>query len=160
MSYYYPPINEKNLVVLIKLAKQHSDYFTSEDCPYGSAVAQLDFNSPPNTPSTFGDFELPEEDIGDLSDTSNLLAETQRLYRELQFMGKDMNKNTSSAERNTYFKLSATLLDKLIDMQERVVTVAGLARMQELMLQIMADEVTVDNRNNILDRLRKAATST
>lgn len=148
MSYYYPPINEKHIILLKKLSSQHDDYFTASDCPYGASVKVA--LSP-------GSLDSELEDIGDLEDSSVLLVQTQKLYRELQAMGSTFNPETTSAERNTYFKLSANLLEKLLEMQERIVNTSTLARVQELMLQIMADEITVDDRNNILKRLKDAA---
>ena len=39
MGYYYPDISPKEFNILLTLAKQHEDYFTSGDCPYNEAVA-------------------------------------------------------------------------------------------------------------------------
>ena len=177
MGYYYPDISPKEFNILLTLAKQHEDYFTSGDCPYNEAVAE--FFVPPepeivernvvvevevevekpiyiqHKPKSIDTVAL-EETLEDLESTDVMLAEVKRIYIQLQTMGSSMtSEDASSAEKNTYFKLSTTLLEKLLGMQERIINIKTITSQIDIILEIMESEVPVDVRNSIMSRLRK-----
>ena len=158
MAYRYPPIPEGHLKVLLTLSSQHKDYFMSSDCPYPKSIAtelhrRLQGSAPGPTP-TSDVFQDMEDHVGDLEDPIELSSQSDRLYRELQIMGQNMNAETSAAEKNTYFKLSVTLLEKLLDVQEKAANMVKFINFRDLAIKIIGDEIPVDARTQIMTRLR------
>ena len=143
---YYPEFNEKNIKAIQQLYDQNTSYFDHPDCPYSEQVKQL-FKIKANS-----DFDNPE--IYDmLSSDEYLIKEINSLYGHLQTFGENMRNSDNAAEKNTYFKLSAALLEKLISMRERTLNFTKMAEFTETVLQIMEDELDVDTRSRVLERL-------
>lgn len=94
-----------------------------------------------------GGEERPVVPVEDL----DLEAEADRLYQELREYGETVK---DPAERNTYFRLSTTLMEKLLNIKERATNVAMVKQFTETVLQIMEDELSPDQRTSIMRRLR------
>jgi hypothetical protein len=150
MPKFYPKIDEKNLKLVLQLQSEDPEYLKSDECPYSEELKRL-FQM--NNPSA--DFSDVEINLDELTSEENILSEIQVLYGQLKHFGQSMRESDTASEKNTYFKLSATLLEKLISMRERVVNIQKMQLFSDTVLQILEDEVPVDARTNIIQKLKK-----
>jgi hypothetical protein len=147
---YYPEIDEKNLGLLSDLMDQNGpEWLDHPDCPYSDKLKKLLMGSQIKIED---DFDNPEN-YDMLSSDEHMLKEINSLYKYLQEFGKDMRSSDSAAEKNTYFKISTALLEKLIAMRERTINLSKMNEFTEVVLQIMEDELDVDTRSKILEKL-------
>ena len=66
-----------------------------------------------------------------------------------------MRNSESASDKTAYFRLSTSLLEKLVSMQERVYNMSQVKYFKEKVLQILEEEITTDDRANIIERLKK-----
>jgi hypothetical protein len=151
MSRFYPEINENNLKLIKQLFEEDKTFFDDDTCPYSDTTIALFKNSP----TDISDFENEDAlDIDNIGSTEYIIKEINALYTHLQQFGKTMRDSDTASEKNTYFKLSAALLERLISMKERMSNVAKVTEFTETVLQILDEEVNVDERTKIIERLR------
>lgn len=149
---HYPPLNEKSISQIKELYSQDEKYFDYPGCPYSETVKNLFKMDNPSY--DYDDFD--ENEINDLTDTDNMIKEIGTLYKHLKEFGKEMRTSDTASERNTYYKLSASLLEKLITMKERVMDVKKAEEFTAFVIQIMEEELDVDVRSRILTKLKGA----
>ena len=155
MSRYYPPVNESNILLIKTLYTEDKSFFDSVDCPYSEEFKDLFRTKKVDVKeSDFDDFDL-NGDFGE----DYILDQINSLYKYLQEFGREMRTSDTASEKNTYFKLSANLLEKLISMRERVVNLQKMNEFTETVLQILEDEVNVDERSRIIERLKNVTSS-
>lgn len=141
---FYPEIPE-GAIWTLGVIKQHlsenPDYLTDPDCPYPEDV--LKFFGP----------AVGKADEADEAEAADLEEETSRLYTELKAFGKALQSG-DTAEKNTYFRLSVSLLEKLLDLKERTVGLKQVTEFTNTVLLIMEDELSPDIRTKIVHRLK------
>jgi hypothetical protein len=154
MTRHYPDVPIA-AIQAIELIRQHlaedPSYLAHPECPYPGEFKRL-FVQLLSTPGGPALPTMPDEDGDDLE------ANTKRVFKELNDYGRSLGAG-DSAEKAAYFRLSATLLDKLISMQERA---QGLRRQQEfenLILEFLENEVGPDVRTKLMDRLKDGSTA-
>ena len=151
MAHFYPKIDEENVKLILQLIEQEADYLSSHACPYSDMVKNL---FKPN--GSMGAFNMTELDIEELSSEDGMLTEIMTIYGHLKQFGESMRSSDTASEKNTYFKLSATLLEKLINMKEKVINIQKMSAFSDTVLQIMEDELEPDTRTRIIEKLKKA----
>ena len=143
---FYPDIPE-GAIWALGIIKQHMcenpKYLSDPDCPYDEDVLKF-FATSAVSPGEEG--ETPPE-------VTNLEGEASRLYSELKTFGTALSTG-DAAEKNTYFRLSVSLLEKLIDLKERAVGLKQVTEFTNTVLSIMEDELTPDIRTKIVHRLK------
>lgn len=150
MSDFYPKIDEKNIKLVKKLVIQNPSYLDHADCPYSDEIKSLFRLLNP-----IYDFDDTNMDLDKLTNDEEMLREIKSLYTHLKGFGESMRTSDTASEKNTYFKLSASLLEKLILMRERVVNIQKMEVFSDTVIQIMQDELSPDERTRIITRLRK-----
>jgi len=151
MHRFYPEIDEKNLKLIQKLQSEDATYLQDDQCPYSEDIKKL-FMIADST----SDFDIQDIDIEGLDTDDGMLAEVMTLYAHLKQFGTEMRNSDTASEKNTYFKLSATLLEKLIVMRERVINIQKMQVFQDTVLQIMEDELDPTQRTAVMNKLKKA----
>lgn len=144
---FYPEIPE-GAVWALGIIKQHlienPTYLSDPDCPYDEDVLKF---------FAAKEGEQRGETGGEEIHIDDLEGETSRLYKELKTFGDALTKG-DTAEKNTYFRLSVSLLEKLLDLKERAVGLKQVTEFTSTVLTIMEDELTPDIRTKIVHRLK------
>lgn len=146
---FYPKLDEKMMSVVAKIYENDANYFQDPKCPYDQTTKDIyqkrskysDFDSHNNT-------ELKSSDS--LLEEINLLASQLKQYwQEIQ-----SGQGTTPADKNTYFRLATTLLEKMIDMKERITNIKEFEAFITLTLDIIDKELDMEQRNRVLDRYK------
>lgn len=140
---YYPDIDEENLLLVRRLSAADPEYFTDTDCPYSKEVVSLFGGGAEEGPTKPAVFAL---------DLDNIDGELDRLYAELRTFGEGLG-TADAAEKNTYFRLSFGLLEKMTELKERAVGVRQMKEFTETVLRVMEDQLTPDQRTKIMHQL-------
>ena len=80
--------------------------------------------------------------------------EAGRLYQQLLDFGDDAIHEGDASAMNTYVRLSTQLFEKLIEIQERARSVKQVEQFQNMVLEIMEDELTADQRTRVMEQLK------
>lgn len=148
---FYPPIDEDlvaQLKMVRKLVESDADYLTDPECPYSGDVKAFLY-------AISGHSQVSaERDEAD----GDLLTEINKLRSELREFGNSLD-SSDTTEKNTYFRLSVALLEKLTTLQERAAGVKMVQQFTDTVLTIMEDELTPDQRTSIMKRLREITNS-
>lgn len=153
MSYYYPTLNEKDLKLISKLMKDNPDYLTHPDCPY-SETTKILLGGPTDLDHLVSDIN-DDFDVESFKDPEYLLSQVVQIYNRLEASGQEMRNSESASDKTAYFRLSTSLMEKLISMQERVYNMSEIKYFKEKILQIMEEEISTDDRSNIIERIKK-----
>lgn len=142
---FFPEISEDELwkfQIIKRQLEADPAYFDDPDCPYGGQLRRF----------FTGIQQQPNEESGEVDETT-LEDEANRLYRELKEYGNKLDPEDTS-EHNTYFRLSVSLLEKIISLKERAAGVKKVNEFTRTVLNIMEDELNPDQRTAITQRLR------
>jgi hypothetical protein len=152
---FYPPISGatfSQLRIIRRLATEDAGYLTDDACPYHGDdlyLLQALVTSSPSPESSGGD-----SGVGIAAgEPVNVLQETEALYRDLKTSGATM-KTGDPADRNTYFRLATTLMERLVQAREKAAGVANVEAFTNAVLDALEDELTVDQRDRILSKLK------
>lgn len=146
---YYPPLDEKPLKTISLLFENDPDYFNDRNCPYSQDVINIfrgmakfqDFDSHANN-------ELPSSD--------NLIQQINQLAAQLRSYWNDIKGGDATpADKNTYFRIASSLMEKMTDMKERVSNIKQYEVFTSAVLDILDRELNVDQRNRLMTRLKE-----
>ena len=90
-----------------------------------------------------------------MSDEIDVAVETTRIFDELKTYGDRVQAYGEASELNTYFRVSANLLERLLDCQERAAKLKEYKEFTDVVIETMEDYLTPDQRNAFMDRLKK-----
>jgi hypothetical protein len=149
-DYFYPPQLTPDVVWALKSLKnqiqENPDILDSTDCTYAEEdrvfLAEL-----------LGGV-LVHVEAGDVVD-EDIEQETLRLYEELKTFGKGLDPDDNS-ERNTYFRLSVSLLEKLLTLQERAVGIKQFKEFKEAVITILEDQLDPSQRTEFIEKLKES----
>lgn len=147
---YYPPLNEGDITKIIKLYEVHPNYFERPECPYSDEVKAAFKKT-----GKVHDFDT--HDMDDVPASDSLLTQINQLSKELKVYGQSISnsEDTSPSDRNTYFRLSVTLLEKLVDIKEKVGKIVEYELFTNEVLDIMDKILSTDQRSEVMARLEK-----
>lgn len=83
----------------------------------------------------------------------NISDELDRIYDMLQSCYEQIEL-AEPAEKNTFFRLSVTLLDKIVSLKERSAKIDQVIEFQNTIIEIMENVLSTEERTQIIDRLR------
>ena len=148
-GYFYPPINEHHIIQISKLYELNPDYFSNKDCPYPKEVIEVFTGT-----AKYHDFDshAPES-----TETDSILSQIQQLSKQLKEYGRGIldDEGNSSTDRNTYFRLSVALMEKLVDIREKITNIKEYEMFISEVLDIMDSELDADQRSRVLERLER-----
>lgn len=144
-DFFYPPLDgEKNILLAVRLARSNILYLSDPKCPYAASIKEI-FGAPKKAETDYGD----DEEIN----VDSLQQRISRLIKELDEYGREEGR--SSADKNTYFRLSVTLVKELVDLQKEVSLLAEHDAFVNEILAIMDEILDADQRASIQERLNK-----
>jgi glutaredoxin len=148
---FYPKIEEKNLKLITKLYENDKEYFNKPECPYSSDTKAI-------FQKTAKHFDFETHELSDeVPETESLVRQMNKFARELEDYGESIRNSdsASSSDKNTYHRLKATLLEKFVDMREKLSKVTEYELFQSEILDIMDKTCTPDQRMAIMERLQQ-----
>lgn len=153
MSKHYPAINEKNIKLIKTLYSNDPKYFDDPSCPYSTEI--IDLFKVSDIKNDF-DPKMMDTDVDEITDfdEDSMLEQIQALWQQLQQFGRNVEAMETAAEKNTYFRLSVNLLDRVISMRERIMNVKLVSQFTFEVLQIMEEELDPDTRTRVMGRLK------
>lgn len=145
---HYPQLDEKSIRLVTQLYEVDPKYFDSPECPYSPDIKEL-FKGENQTKyfDTHTTVSLATDE-----DISN---EINDVYTKLKDYWDEVKSSDKSADKNTFFRVSTSLLEKLVDLRERMSKIKQVnAFITEVML-IMDEILNSDQRNEVTERLKR-----
>lgn len=153
MSQYYPDITADSLTpfrTLVALLNKDPGLLLRSDCPYEPKTLEFltrYFGKPPEE----------EYDLEALSDPENLDHELAKLYAGLiRFQNSD---RIDPKERVQWAKAMTGILNKIIEMRERVFNLKKYSNFQTRVMTFLETVATPDQRTEFVDMLGEFITS-
>lgn len=151
----YPRIDvdfETTLKVLVEQITAEPGYLQHKDCPYTKDVKAI-----------LKVFEIDKSSAGqgsgegrELIDNPNLLLdEILDTYEEL-IANKPTSKDDDAAAMMSYFRTRTSLLEKLVSIREETMNAAKFIEFRRIILSLMEEYLTPEQRSELLSRLKKA----
>jgi hypothetical protein len=150
-DFHYPVINEKDITLIARLYEANPTYFDTPECPYSQDIKDIYKGT-----AKYHDFDT-HIDNSEIPSSDTLISQINELMTQLKSFGKNIedSEEASAQDRSTYFRLSATLIEKLLDMREKVCNIKDYELFVNEILDIMDRICTADQRQEIMDRLQK-----
>lgn len=146
---YYPSVDEKSIKLLLRLMESDPKLLDHPECPYSD-----DFKSLFKHTEKARDFDTSDDTV--IPDANDLLTQINMLSRELAEYGQTIKHSDNNAsDRNTYFRLSVTLMEKLVDIKERISKISQYEAFIGTILEFMDREFTPDQRNLLVQGLSR-----
>lgn len=147
---FYPPINQQQIALISRLYEAHPNYFDRPECPYSKEVKEAFKKT-----GMVHDFDT--HNISELPNSDNMLEQINQLMYELKNYGQSINseETTSASDRNTYFRLSVTLLEKLVDIKEKIGKIKDYEVFTTAVLDVMDRILTPDQRTEVMEKLER-----
>lgn len=161
MPNFYPKLDENALKQAKKLAASIPGYLEDSNCPYGPEVKDILLPKPilPAAPAPRDEVEVEIEEVDfDSMDSSMLMDEINELYAQLKASGANIGSasdKSEGSERNVYFRLMTSLLEKVVDMKTRLMDHAHIAAFKDTVMGAMEDILDPDQRNQFIERIKK-----
>lgn len=150
---HYPAIADKETIkVIAGLYALDAEYFTNPACPYDQAIKEifmgsgkhLDFDSHSNV-----NVILTDEDV---------ITEINDLHQKLKGYWDEVEKSEKSADKNTFFRVNVSLLERIVDLRERMTNTLKINAFIAEVLSIMDEIMTADQKNEIMARMAQFQT--
>ena len=148
-DFHYPTLDDRALKLALRIYENNPNYLDDPNCPYSEDVKNLfkgtskvhDFNTHRNV-------EVPDGD--------NLMGQINELSRQLKEYGDFIQSSPSATpqDKNTYFRLMTSLLDKQIEQSEKVSNIKEYENFQSFILDFMDKELNADQRNLFMEKIK------
>lgn len=135
----YPALDATALAIVAEHLEADPGYLDRPECPYPQHVKEL--LKPAGATSQAATGELQIE------------SEVEVLFKQLTEFGDGLEIE-NVAERMSWFRTRASLLDKIMTLKERASGIKQVSEFMSRVIQIMDDECTPDQRTRIMEQLR------
>jgi hypothetical protein len=156
---HYPEITAAMLwpfQLVIEHMKEDPTYLSGAQCPYsGEVKAFLSLLSQTPKDGSVADRAAALMD-GDLDQQGGLEANIKRIFKELTAWGQALG-NGDTAEKQAYFRVSTSLLEKLVMLEAQAKNTAHVKEFERIILAFLDDHVTPDARTKLMDQLKALA---
>lgn len=149
---FYPKLQEEVVKLIIKNYEANPNYFTDPSCPYSQEVKDI-FCGKAKV-QDFQTYTVPEIKPDELLKTESILSYVVTVLTELSTYGTQM-KSSGDSGINTYFRLSATVLEKLIAIKERIVRIDQFEKFVTTVLETMDKSLDADQRETVMTKLQE-----
>lgn len=136
---FYPELDPWPLQVIAQQLEENPLYLEDPECPYPEEVKSL--------------FQIRGKVSEDLADI-DLEHETLALYQDIK-TSRDNFQDDDHAERNSYFRVATSLLEKLLNMRERANNIRQVSRFYEAVLQALERYLEPDQITEFRDTLKE-----
>ena len=154
MSDFYPPLPEKEMRLIQTLSASNPEYFNHPDCPYAQDTKDLFMGE-----TQVKYFDKPETSATRIASDDQIAEEINDVYSKLKDYWSEVKSSDKSADKNTFFRVSTSLLDKLVELRERMSKIKKVNSFIGETLSILDEILTPDQRNEVMDRLKKYSDS-
>ena len=150
--YKYPQlVDETSLNFIIEMYKDNPDYF--DNSPYPQKIIDMFKGS-----GMERDFDTHTDVDKKILTGADTETELNDLYSKMKAYWVQVKDSDKSADKNTYFRVSTTLMEKLVELQERMSNVNKFNTFMNEVLAIMDQVCDADQRNEIMERLQQFKT--
>lgn len=149
----FPELNEKNMHVVAQLYDDDPHYFEHINCPYSEEVINI-FKAGNPSNDYFDAEDMEGMDISEF-DEGRLIKEISILWGQLKSQGETMSKSETASERNTYFRMSTALLEKIVALRERCMNLKKMHDFTDAVLAVMEDKLDAEQRTAVMEELNK-----
>lgn len=142
---YYPVLNEKNIPLIQSLYESNEDYFKNPECPYTESTINL---------FTGKVFDIATTTVKQMDD-SETIEQINMVYQQLMAYGVEAQRSDNATDKNMYFRVATTLLEKLVSIKEKMSNLKHINAFIGSVLQIMDEVLTADQRGRVMERLKE-----
>lgn len=146
---HYPVVNERNIPLILSLYEANSEYFNNPECPYTETTKSLFMG----TAKVFD--MLSHNDTIKPMDDDETIVQINTVYNQLMVYGADAQKSDNTTDKNTYFRVATSLLEKLVSIKEKMSNLKNVNLFISSVLQIMDEVLTTDQRAVVMERLKE-----
>ena len=133
--------------------RENKGYLTHPECPYSerfkNALMGLKDEQREERAS---DVEII--DVEKMSD-DEITAEISMLYSRLNDYWTKVRDSEKSADKNTYFRITVSLLEKIVEIREKMTNLSSFNAYEAEVLSIMTEIMDADQRNEMTTRLER-----
>lgn len=118
---FYPELSKltkTNLAAWKELIAKHPDYFDNPDCPYSHEDIQLLKSIFINEKTQQQKEDDLDNELYDDGEDVDFEAEALKLYKDMRGFKNTLG-NTNTSEKATTFRTMVSLMEKILDQQER-----------------------------------------
>lgn len=154
---YYPQINPQAIRQVLDFCRADPGYIDDPSCPYPLHVKALfkkeEKSSTKQSENTAPPAKAPDVDFSNLG----LEEELRDVYQKLQDYGATLSKtpgeDDETSAKNTYFRLSVSLLEKIIDLRKDLDYIKNINQFIEAVVDGLGEVLTTDQRNEFMAQL-------
>lgn len=148
---FYPQFREEQVMVInliIQNLEQNPEYLDAPECPYSDSVKDL-FRKFRGAAATIEDFDLFD---GDDEYEVVLDKQVEKLLNDLESFGMTLGSGDTS-EKIQYFKTKSVLIEKLVNLRERLMNLRELAEFRSVIIGFLEDVCDKDQVTKLMQRL-------
>ena len=150
MSYTYPALDTKSINLIIQLYESFPDYFDSPDCPYPDTIKDL-FRGE----LAYLDFDSHDTKSSNPLTDDEIIKNISDIHSKLQNYWNDVKNSDKGSDKNTFFRVSVALLEKLVSLRKEMSGIKHANQFIAETMTIMEDVLSADQRNEVMERLEK-----
>lgn len=148
-DFHYPPITEGPLKLALRIYENNPNYFDDPACPYSQDLKDiLKGKAKVHDFATHRDTEVADGDT--------LIVQINELSRQLKEYGEFIQNSADATpqDKNTYFRLTTSLLDKQIEQREKITNIKEWEKFQAFLLDFMDKEMNADQRGLFMEKIK------
>ncbi len=155
MPRFYPPLAEKDLRLISQLVQADPEYLTGKECPYSKDVIHLLMRGLGQSGAREEATTSESYSTSELTTDAEISNEINNLYHRLQDYWQEVKNSDKSTDKNTFFRVSTSLLEKIVELREKMSNVGQVNSFISTILSIMDELLTPDQRSEVEERLRQ-----
>lgn len=147
---FYPQLRDETVLgfnVVLKNLLEDPEYLDDPSCPYSPMIKTF-FEKVTNltTLDEVEDLFEGQDDVLVLED------QIKRAFNNIDDIGKKMIGN-DTAEKMNYYKLKAMLMEKLLNMQERIYNIKEMSQFRFIIMDFLDQQCTKDQISGLMKQL-------
>ena len=115
---FYPNLDEKSIKLIMDLYETDPSYFDDDKCPYGQTIKDL-FKGESKVLDFISHTSTDIDDSKILSD-EDILMEINGLHTKLKEYWDDVKDSAKATDKNTFFRVSVSLLERIVDLRSKM----------------------------------------
>ncbi len=150
---FYPKVDHSFITaftIICKGIQENNDYLSSKSCPYPSGLKKALSNLEVKDVS-----EVVVPVAVSLTD-EELLTHAEQLLLEFDEVRGQFDEDTGTSERVSYLRAKTSLIEKIIEQREMIHAAINAEKFKKIVLDILDDTLTDEQRTLFLERLKKS----
>lgn len=148
-DFHYPPISEGPLKLALRIYENNPGYFDDPACPYSNDLKDILKGK-----AKVHDFATHKNN--EVADGDTLIVQINELSRQLKEYGEFIqnSEDATPQDKNTYFRLTTSLLDKQIEQREKITNIKEWEKFVSFILDFMDKEMNADQRSLFMEKIK------